>query len=125
MGDHSNILIGNREASFGSNCDLGEWADYCVIEDDQTIGRMYEDRHAAPDYRWFWSITEHADPALGIVTNGRVPTLDEAKAQFKSSWSSVREAREQKEQQQLYTWTTATTSLSRTPSSLPSPIGTS
>jgi hypothetical protein len=75
MGDHSNILIGNREASFGSNCDLGEWADYCVIEDGQTIGRMYEVPHAPADYRWLWSITEHVDPAYGIVTNGRVPTL--------------------------------------------------
>jgi hypothetical protein len=72
--------------------------DYVVIEDGQTIGRMYEDPHAPADYRWFWSITEHVDPAHAIVTNGRVPTLDEAKAQFKSSWSKVREAREQKEQ---------------------------
>jgi hypothetical protein len=32
-----------------------------------------------------------ARKSLGIVTNGRVPTLDEAKAQFKPSWSSVRE----------------------------------
>jgi hypothetical protein len=54
-----------------------------------------------PVCRWFWSITQHIDPALGIVTNGRVPTLDEAKAQFKSRWSKVREAREQKERQQL------------------------
>ena len=72
--------------------------DYVVIEDGQTIGRMYEDPHAPTDYRWFWSITEHVDPAHGIVTNDRVSTLDEAKAQFKSSWSKVREAREQKEQ---------------------------
>jgi hypothetical protein len=57
--------------------------DYIVIEDDRTIGRMYEDPHAPADYRWFWSITLHVDPALGITTNGRVPTLEEAKAQFK------------------------------------------
>jgi hypothetical protein len=72
--------------------------DYVVVEDGQVIGRMYEDPHASTDYRWFWSITEYVDPAHGIVTNGRVPTLDEAKAQFKSSWSKVHEAREQKEQ---------------------------
>jgi hypothetical protein len=47
------------------------------------------------DKRWFWSITEHVDPALGIVTNGRVPSLEEAKARFESSWSKVREAKEQ------------------------------
>jgi hypothetical protein len=43
--------------------------------------------------RWFWSITAfHVDPTLGINTNGRVPTLEEAKAQFKSSWERVRAA---------------------------------
>jgi hypothetical protein len=75
--------------------------DYVVIEDGQIIGRMYEDPHALADYRWFWSITEHIDPALGVVTNGRVPTLDEAKAQFKSSWSNVREASKQNKQRRL------------------------
>jgi len=58
---------------------------------------MYEDKHAPPDVRWFWSITAfHIDPALGITTHDRVPSVDEAKAQFKSSWSAVREAYSQK-----------------------------
>jgi hypothetical protein len=65
--------------------------DYVVIEDSRTIGRMYEDKHAPPDVCWFWSITLHVDPALGITTNGRVPSLEEAKTRFKSSWSRVRE----------------------------------
>jgi hypothetical protein len=57
---------------------------------------------ASPGYadNWFWSIRAfHIDPALGITTNGRAPTLAEAKAQFKLSWSRVREAYSQKEQQ--------------------------
>jgi hypothetical protein len=71
-------------------------ADYLVIEHDKVIGRIYEQRSPA-DVRWFWSITAfHIDPALGI-TNGRVPTLDEAKAQFQSSWERVRAARNEKE----------------------------
>ena len=49
---------------------FADWADYCVIEDGQVVGRIYEDRHIPPEYRWFWSITEHVDPALGITTNG-------------------------------------------------------
>ena len=75
--------------------------DYIVIEDGQVIGRIYEMLHVPADVRWFWSITEYVDPGLGITTNGRAPTLEEAKARFKSTWSKVREAREQKEQQQL------------------------
>ena len=68
--------------------------DYIVIEHDKVIGRIYEQRYVPADVRWFWSITAfHIDPALGISTNGRVPTLDEAKAQFQSSWTTVIEAR--------------------------------
>jgi tRNA-dihydrouridine synthase len=70
-------------------------ADYLVIEHDKVIGRINEERYVPADVRWFWSITEHVDPALGIVTNGRVPSLEEAKERFESSWSKVREAQGQ------------------------------
>jgi len=75
--------------------------DYCAIDDSQVIGRIYEDRHTRPGLQWFWSITTQIDPVLGVTTNGRAPTLEEAKARFKSSWSKVRDANKQKEQQQL------------------------
>ena len=39
------------------------------------------------ELRWFWSITVYVDPALGVTTNGRVPTLEKAKARFRASWS--------------------------------------
>jgi hypothetical protein len=78
---------------------FADWADYCVIEDGQVIGRIYEDRYSRPALRWFWLITEYVDPAIGRVTNGRAPTLEEAKARFKSSWSKWRAASKQKEQQ--------------------------
>jgi hypothetical protein len=74
-------------------------ADYCVIEDGQIIGRIYEDQHTLPALRWFWSITEYVDPALPITRNGRAPSLQDAKARFKSSWSKVRAVSKQKEQQ--------------------------
>ena len=65
-------------------------ADYSVIEHDKVIGRIYEARYVPTDVRWFWSITAfHVDPRLEITTNGRVPTLEEVKAQFKSSWTTV------------------------------------
>jgi hypothetical protein len=74
--------------------------DYLVIEHDKVIGRIYEQRYVPAGVRWFWSITAfHIDPAFGISTNGRVPTLEEAKAQFQSSWSAVVEARSQRGQQ--------------------------
>jgi hypothetical protein len=73
--------------------------DYCVIEGGQIIGRIYEDRQTLPELRWFWSITEYVDPALGITTNRRTPTLEEAKAQFKPSWSRVREWEQERERQ--------------------------
>jgi hypothetical protein len=80
---------------------FADQADYCVIDEGRIIGRIYEQLYVPDDVRWFWSITAfHVDPALGISTNGRVPTLEEAKARFRASWSRVSEAREQKERQQ-------------------------
>ena len=61
-----------------------------MIEDGREIGRMYEDRHAPPELRWFWSITVYVDPKLGIRTDGRTTTLDNAKEQFRHSWERVR-----------------------------------
>jgi hypothetical protein len=78
---------------------FADWADYCVIEDGKIIGRIYEDRHTLPVLRWFWSITEHVDPALPIDRNGRAPSLADAKARFRASWSKWRAASKQKEQQ--------------------------
>jgi hypothetical protein len=46
-------------------------ADHLVIEHDELIGRIYEERYVPVELRWFWSITEHVDPALAITTNGK------------------------------------------------------
>jgi hypothetical protein len=54
------------------------------------VGRLYEDRHSRPEYRWFWSITVYVNPARGIVTSGRASTIEEAKAQFLVNWEKVR-----------------------------------
>jgi hypothetical protein len=35
-----------------------------------------------PELRWFWSIILYVDPKLGIETNGRTATIEEAKARF-------------------------------------------
>jgi hypothetical protein len=61
-----------------------------VIEDGQAIGRMYEDRHALPELRWFWSITVFVGYRPDVVTNGRTPSLEEAKARFLKNWQKCR-----------------------------------
>jgi hypothetical protein len=45
--------------------------DYEVIEDGRSIGRMYEDLHALPELRWFWSITVFVGYRPGVTTSGR------------------------------------------------------
>ena len=72
---------------------LADWADYNVMEDGKVVGRIYEDRQTPAEFRWLWSITAfHVDPRFGINTNDRVPTLEEAKAQFREAWTKVRQA---------------------------------
>jgi len=63
-----------------------DWLDYVIVEDGRNVGRLYEDRHSRPEYRWFWSITVYVNPARGIVTSGRASTIEEAKAQFLANW---------------------------------------
>jgi hypothetical protein len=64
--------------------------DYVIVEDGRDVGRLYEDRHSKPELRWFWSITVYINPKLGIITSGRAPTIEEAKAQFLASWQKCR-----------------------------------
>jgi hypothetical protein len=67
-----------------------DWLDYVIVEDGRDVGRVYEDRHSRPELRWFWSITIYVNPKRGITTSGRATSLEEAKAQFLSSWQTCR-----------------------------------
>jgi hypothetical protein len=49
-----------RRTEFASPADADR-ADYLVIERDQVIGRIYEERYVPEELRWSWSITEHVD----------------------------------------------------------------
>jgi hypothetical protein len=65
--------------------------DYEVVEDGRPVGRMYEDLHALPELRWFWSITVFVGDRLGVTTDGRAPTLELAKARFLNNWKKCRD----------------------------------
>ena len=56
--------------------------DYKVIESDRAAGRIYEDLHALPDLRWFWSITVFVGYQRGLTTNGRRPVWSKRRRCF-------------------------------------------
>jgi hypothetical protein len=62
--------------------------DWTIFDDGEPVGRIYEDATAGTpvELRWFWSVTVYVHPRAGIVTSGKVPTLEAAKAQFEASW---------------------------------------
>jgi hypothetical protein len=74
-----------------------DWFDCVVYDDGRPIGRIYEDRHALPDLRWYWSLTVLGAAHAG-ANSGRAPTLDEAKAQLQANfkkwlvWAKLEEA---------------------------------
>jgi len=59
------------------------------------VGRMYEQRPSAPagDAAWLWSIFGVGQPGWGrIKADGRAATLEDAKAQFATSWEAFKAA---------------------------------
>jgi hypothetical protein len=67
--------------------------DWSIHEDGQEIGRLYEDRTASrPEIAWFWSIIVMGPARQRIKTDGRAPTLEDAKAQFAAAWEAFQRA---------------------------------
>jgi hypothetical protein len=77
----------NEQTSVGRPAAFQHLKDYCVCEDGQKIGRIYE-VHAArsPEQAWYWSITEMVPNPVGTPTNGHAATFEDAKAQFQDHW---------------------------------------
>jgi hypothetical protein len=71
-----------------------DWTHYTVIEDGDEVGRIYEDRAAPAEQRWFWSVTVDVNQVHGILTSGRTGTFEEAKAAFRTSWEKVSKIRQ-------------------------------
>jgi hypothetical protein len=60
--------------------------DFTIFSGKWAMGRIYEDRGGPVNLRWFWSLHGIVDKPLAMRTDGRAPTLDEAKAQFEAAW---------------------------------------
>ena len=80
-----------RPAGLSSQA-YADWLDYIVYDDGKPVGRIYEDRCAWPELKWFWSITAFVPLSLGTKTNSRTSTIESAKAEFKASWEQCRSA---------------------------------
>jgi hypothetical protein len=77
-----------RPTRLSRDPDRHEWT---VYEDGQEIGRLYEDRTAShPEIAWFWSIIVMGPARHRVRTDGRAPTLEEAKAQFAAAWTAFK-----------------------------------
>ena len=63
--------------------------DYEVLDDGQSIGRIYESPAATrPEMAWFWSLTIIGAHQTGVATHGYAPSLEAAKAQFLASYDT-------------------------------------
>ena len=60
--------------------------DYIVCSGDWAMGRIYEERGSPQHLRWYWSLHGILGKPLDMRTDGRAPTLEAAKAEFKASW---------------------------------------
>jgi hypothetical protein len=65
---------------------LGDWI---VLANGREVGRIYQVRGGPPEYAWFWSVSAYVEPARGIVTSGRGPSLEAAKAAFLANWQAA------------------------------------
>jgi hypothetical protein len=79
-----------RPTRLSRDPDANDWS---IHKDGQEIGRLYEDRTASrPENAWFWSITVMGPARHKVRTDGRAPTLEQAKAKFRTSWAEFKAA---------------------------------
>jgi len=61
-------------------------SDYTFFSGEFTVGRIYEERDAPVDLKWFWAITGIFGTPADMRMDGHAPTLELAQAQLGESW---------------------------------------
>ena len=74
-----------RPTGLGSGIDKDR-QDFTIYSGEWAMGRIYEQRGGPDSMRWFWSLHGIFGKPLRCAPNGHAATLDEAKAQFESTW---------------------------------------
>ena len=60
--------------------------DFTIFSGDWAMGRIYEDRGAPVNLRWFWSLHGIVSKPLAMRTDGRAPTLEAARISPCRTW---------------------------------------
>ena len=61
-------------------------SDYTLFSGEFAVGRIYEERGAPADLKWFWAITGIFGTPADMRMDGHAPTLELAQAQLAESW---------------------------------------
>jgi hypothetical protein len=74
-----------RPTGIGSAADKG-CTDYTLFSGEFAVGRIYEERGAPADLKWFWAITGIFGTPADMRMDGHAPTLESAKARLDENW---------------------------------------
>jgi len=74
-----------RPTGIGSAADKG-CTDYTLFSGEFAVGRIYEERGAPADLKWFWAITGIFGTPADMRMDGHAPTLESAEAQLGENW---------------------------------------
>jgi hypothetical protein len=74
-----------RPAGVGAPADGGR-GDYTLFSGEFAVGRIYEERGAPADLKWFWAITGIFGAPAEMRMDGHAPTLEAAEAQLGQNW---------------------------------------
>ena len=64
--------------------------DYTVHSGEWAMGRIYEERGAREELRWYWSIFGILAKPSDIRTDGRAPTLEAVTREAEEDWGRER-----------------------------------